>query len=767
MGVGRFNQYHPFFLGGLLLLAAALLTQTKVLYPLDQWLYDSIIRHTETAPPKDIVIISIDQKSLNELGRWPWRGITHARLLERLTRANPRAIAFDIAFAEPDSQHPDDDEALALAIRANGRVVLPILLEEGAQGLSLRETKPLAIFAEASAALGHVDTELEADGVARSAFLLAGLGEPRWPAFGLAVATVGGDDLPDPLPGERAPKNRIAGSDVWQRDYRILVPFSGPPGHIRQISFVDVLAGKVSPGEFDGRYVLIGATATGLGDHVPTPVSAFSRPLSGVEFNAEVLFSLLRNHSVVEVNQTHQLALNLVVTLGLSILFYKLGGSSVLGILFGGTLLIVTSSIVLLTQFHQWYSPSALLLVLILGFALSNWRHLKAVMKKLLLVRLESQATFNLSAESIIKTDAEGLILEMNQHAEQMLRLKFEEAKDRLITDIVKLRRDSYSPTLKVEDIFADQFQGGGEQLTLTNWRQERTPVRLVCTELPALDGGSNGNIIVFTDLSREEYLTKTLQRQSTHSPVTGLPNRDLMRDKLTDILKQAQEMGTQVAVMQVYLDQFGQISRTLGYEKGNQVLKVIAERLGRSIGYRTTLGHLETDKFTIIVEGIQDQSPITGLITGIQNQLTKPITMADGYLSLTGCIGISLFPDDNIRADMLIRQADIAVGRANECGSGQVVFFSRGSTIDRPPLKICAKLSIPGVTQDLVAGRSIPLRWVDLSRRQGQPPLDRTRGRRDCAWNGPNPITPVAGDGCVDEFVVVDEFDREFASHD
>jgi len=679
----RFNTGHPLFPGGLLLLLAALFSLSNLLQPVDRLIYDSIIRHAGTPPPGDIVIVSIDQKSLDKLGRWPWRRINHARLLEQLTTAKPKAVTFDVIFAEPDNLHPQDDKALAAAMRANGKVVLPVLLEEGSAGLSLRETRPLPIIADAAAALGHVDAEIDADGLVRSVFLMAGLDKPHLPALALAMARTAKANIPTLVPGERASSPSIPGHTVWRRDYRILIPFSGPAGHIHQISYVDVLAGKVSPEEFTDHFVLVGVTATGLGDHIPTPVSALSRPLPGVEFNAHVLNSLLRNNAIVETPSVNQLVWNLGITLGLVFLFYKLRHRFLLGTLFAGLFIITAGSIILLTKFNNWYPPATLLIILISGFGLFNWGHLNRVMRKLFMARLDSQTTVNTASEGIVKTTDEGVIIDINESAEQLLGLDSSEARGRYFSEVVKLKKDDNSPRLQINELFSEQFQQIGKRLTLSNWHGKTIPVRLNYTVVPVPRGEAKRNILILSDLRREEQLESELEHQSRHNSLTSLPNRSLFQRKLEEKIKHAQLASTQLAVLQVNLDEFRQINQTFGNEQGDQVIKTIAKRLHQLSGYYAALAHPGADEFLIVVEGILVQRLVTSLVKQLQNSIAEPIDIAGKEMSLSACIGISLFPDDNVRADLLIRQADIAVQRAKELGAhNDVVFFSQGMQI-------------------------------------------------------------------------------------
>ncbi len=252
--------------------------------------------HGRPAPP-DVVIVAIDERSLDALGRWPWRRGVHAALLDRLQAAAPRAIGLDLILAEPDPAHPQDDRRLAEAIARAGNVVLPLHMHRFPGEAAPRAALPPPALASAAHGLGHIHVELGGDGVARSVFLREGLGGAGWDHWSLALLRAGGEPVPGGrLPGERrpAPAARPAADApaAWWRDHWLQVPFAGPPGHFRRVSYVDVLDGRVDPQVLRGAYVLVGATAVGMGDTYLTPMASRDALMPGVELSANVLDAL-------------------------------------------------------------------------------------------------------------------------------------------------------------------------------------------------------------------------------------------------------------------------------------------------------------------------------------------------------------------------------------------------------------------------------------------------------------------------------------------
>ncbi len=348
----------------------------------DQLVYDAQQRLFTRSPPDDVIIVAIDEASLKELGRWPWRRDTHAHLISRLSREGARVIAMDIIFAEPDWRHPEDDKALKKAVAESGRVILPVLVEQGRLGSVLRETLPLTELVEKSAGLGHVHVELDPDGIARSLFLREGLGAPHWPALSVTTLRFIQPDSLKTLPGaRRVNESDEAGQQTWVRDYHVKIPFYGPPGHFAAISYAQVLKGDYSPRLFNNQVVFVGLPATGLGDALPTPVSGLSRAMPGVEINATAFAGLRQNIMINDLSAGWRYVLSIVLAL-LPVLFLPRVRPRLawLSAVFVITLTILISAL-LLRIYNLWFAPVAVLLTVVLSYPIWGWRRLEFTMR--------------------------------------------------------------------------------------------------------------------------------------------------------------------------------------------------------------------------------------------------------------------------------------------------------------------------------------------------------------------------------------------------
>jgi CHASE2 domain-containing sensor protein len=267
---------------------------------LDQTLYDTFVGATPQPRHADIIMVAIDDYSLQQLGRWPWPRARHAALLERLTQARPRAIGLDVILTEPDSSPGrSGDIALAAAVAASTVTVLPVVISNPGTGLAVN--LPVAPLASAARTLAHIDLEHDSDGVVRSVYLQETLGQQWWPHFSLALARVGAGNAADkqapgpavaPAPAAAPAIATTTATATWQRATPLHIPFAAT-GSFASVPYVAVLRGEVSPEFFRDKYVLIGATAMGLSDAYPTPVSGTTGTMPGIEIHANVLASLL------------------------------------------------------------------------------------------------------------------------------------------------------------------------------------------------------------------------------------------------------------------------------------------------------------------------------------------------------------------------------------------------------------------------------------------------------------------------------------------
>src|SRR6185369_10583110 len=166
-------------------------------------------------------------------------------------------------------------------------------------------------------------------------------------------------------------------------------------------------------------------------------------------------------------------------------------------------------------------------------------------------------------------------------------------------------------------------------------------------------------------------------QHLADHDALTGLPNRRLLEDRLTQALAASQRNRKQTAVVFVDLDRFKNINDTLGHAAGDVVLKEVAERLMKQLRVVDTVCRMGGDEFVVVLPEIKRASDAANVAAKILETMSHPFTVGDRELNLTPSIGISVFPDDGRDAESLIRNADAAMYHAKGTGRAHYQFFT------------------------------------------------------------------------------------------
>jgi len=166
-------------------------------------------------------------------------------------------------------------------------------------------------------------------------------------------------------------------------------------------------------------------------------------------------------------------------------------------------------------------------------------------------------------------------------------------------------------------------------------------------------------------------------QHLADHDPLTGLPNRRLLEDRLTQAIARGGRNQKPTAVMFVDLDRFKAINDTLGHAVGDVLLKEVSERLVRQLRVGDTVCRIGGDEFVVVLPEVTRSSDAVGVAAKIIETVSLPYSVEDRELQVSVSIGISVFPDDGRDAETLIRNADAAMYHAKETGRAGYQFFT------------------------------------------------------------------------------------------
>ncbi len=323
----------------------------------DNLLYDQLSAVTAPAPSPDIILVEIDDRSLTQLGAWPWRRTIHARLIDALSEARPKAIGYDVLFTEPT--RAADDQALGTAIAKSGVTIVPAYVRTpGNNGRTSDIVLPIPEIA-AAAGLGHVNVMFDQDGVVRRS-------APRLTSEGrnidhFTIATF-------------AAAFGSAKAAPAEEHAAMLIPFQ-PVGAYRRISFASVLNREVPSDFFKGKIVFVGATAQGMRDSFPVP-GPVGGTMSGVELQANMLNGLITQRFVETLPYSSKMSLSLAPALLLLLSFWFFRPTSNFIMSVGAVVVTLIVSGLLLAFGALWFPPTVAILGIGLAYPLWSWRRL-------------------------------------------------------------------------------------------------------------------------------------------------------------------------------------------------------------------------------------------------------------------------------------------------------------------------------------------------------------------------------------------------------
>lgn len=274
---------------------------------------------------------------------------------------------------------------------------------------------------------------------------------------------------------------------------------------------------------------------------------------------------------------------------------------------------------------------------------------------------------FKSAAEGVMITDVEGSILAVNPAFTRITGYSAEEAVGR-------------NPRMLKSGIQDDSFytnfwrslrETGSWQGEVYNRKKngEVYPEWLTISAARDNEGNVLSYIAVFSDLSRLLQTEKRLAYLAHHDSLTGLPNRLLLQDRLTQLLSQSRRTGLAFTILFIDLDRFKQINDTLGHEVGDQVLIETGRRLNSSVREVDTVARLGGDEFVVLAPTLSGRQHIGQVCDKMLAALTRPIETGSHVLHISGSIGCAEYPGHGDDEITLLRHADRAMYEAKAAG--------------------------------------------------------------------------------------------------
>ncbi len=185
------------------------------------------------------------------------------------------------------------------------------------------------------------------------------------------------------------------------------------------------------------------------------------------------------------------------------------------------------------------------------------------------------------------------------------------------------------------------------------------------------------GTYGVATDITERKMAEDTISFQVLHDQLTNLPNRRLFKDRLEMSMTQAKRHGRLVGTMFIDLDRFKLVNDTHGHSEGDELLKGVAQRLVNCVRAGDTLARQGGDEFTVLLPDLVHAEDAAIIAEKIQEELKPPFIVGGQDFRATASIGISIFPRDGECADLLLKNADIAMYKVKASGKNGYMFFN------------------------------------------------------------------------------------------
>jgi diguanylate cyclase (GGDEF)-like protein/PAS domain S-box-containing protein len=182
--------------------------------------------------------------------------------------------------------------------------------------------------------------------------------------------------------------------------------------------------------------------------------------------------------------------------------------------------------------------------------------------------------------------------------------------------------------------------------------------------------------VSVINDVSDRLNYQKELEYQATHDALTGLANRNLLNDRITQAVAWAKRQELTVGVMLLDLDHFKLINDGSGHGAGDEMLRQVAQRLNSCVRDTDTVARLGGDEFVIVLTDLPEVGDLDVIAEKVQDSLARPFDIYGHDVVVTASIGISLYPRDGDHGEILLRYADIAMYRVKEHGRNSVRQF-------------------------------------------------------------------------------------------
>lgn len=267
-----------------------------------------------------------------------------------------------------------------------------------------------------------------------------------------------------------------------------------------------------------------------------------------------------------------------------------------------------------------------------------------------------------------------GELVLLNEHAAQTLGRSKEEL-------IGKTAQDVLPPEIAeaVSQSDAAVQQTGGQLHIEEHITHEAEPRTLLAGKKMLQEAGEQPFLLSYSiDITERKQFERQARQLANYDPLTNLPNRNLLNDRLAQAVAHAHRFGRQVAVLFINIDRFKLVNDSLGHEQGDALLKIMAGRLQKALPEGDTLARLAGDDFAATLLDIESEERVTATAQGLLQAIAQPVQLESHELVISASIGISLYPRDGLTPHALLKNADIAMSQCKSVGGNHFRFYAK-----------------------------------------------------------------------------------------
>lgn len=279
------------------------------------------------------------------------------------------------------------------------------------------------------------------------------------------------------------------------------------------------------------------------------------------------------------------------------------------------------------------------------------------------------------SSEAMMITDEENRIVAINPAFTETTGYTEEEVIGRLPSLLKSGRHDPHF----FEAMWEELERTGRWQGEVWNRRKngEDFPEWLTINAIRDAQGRTYRRVALFSDMTEKKKADELIWTQANFDNLTHLPNRRLFLDRLEQGIRRANRDRARLALLYIDLDRFKEVNDTLGHSMGDELLIEAARRLGACVRDSDTVARIGGDEFTVILSELKDIDSLSRVSQKILAALSKPYQLRGEQAYLSASIGITVFPDDGTKADVLLKNADQAMFAAKQDGRNRFSHFT------------------------------------------------------------------------------------------